>query len=608
MTDNADNLTEFIFGNLSQPEGRLRRLKTSRLGLYHPPLPAPRPDEDIEITVSVGIDVAVRAIDLYYTTDGTIPIPDNPRVRVLPFVRRSIDWDTLVWSYLETWTATIPGQPNGTSIQYTILATTPTGIEISCPYLDPVAIEKLSHLGELDRQILNEFGKHNPPRVYGFFVAERNLPDWFREAIIYEIFIDRFADTTDLPDDLDLGEPHGGSIAGIISQLDYLVNLGITCIWLTPIFASSSYHGYDPKDHQAIDPRYGSIEEVKTLLAAAKKRNLRIIFDFVANHFSNEHPAFIAAVQDKNNPQYSWFRFRDWPEEYDCFFDVPSQPEVNSDHREVRQYLIESARYWLQLGVDGFRLDYANGCTHAFWSSFHHATRQENTDSVIFGEIVEVPSFLRSYTGILEGCLDFKFLELSRGFFAYKNLSVSQFDKALSQHLAYFTTDLVLPSFLDNHDMNRFLWIVGEDKRRLKLAALCQFTLPNPPIIYYGTEVGVSQRATVGRLEESRVPQSWGEKQDRELLEFYQRLIRFRRDNLEMIKWGRQAFLLDDEREIYGYAIGRYRVILNNSDRPNSIFISRGEIVFSTDSENGWMGENELSIAPFSGLIFEGII
>jgi cyclomaltodextrinase / maltogenic alpha-amylase / neopullulanase len=608
MTDNADNLTEFIFGNLSQPEGRLRRLKTSRLGLYHPPLPAPRPDEDIEITVSVGIDIAVLAIDLYYSTDGTIPTPDNPRVRVLPFIRRSIDWDTLAWSYLETWTATISGQPNGTLIQYTILATTPTGIEISCPYLDRQGIEKIYNLGELDQQILNEFGKHNPPRVYGFFVAERNLPDWFCEAIIYEIFVDRFAGTTDLPDDLDLGEPHGGTIAGIISQLDYLVDLGITCIWLTPIFASSSYHGYDPKDHQAIDPRYGSIEEVKILLAAAKKRNLRIIFDFVANHFSNEHPAFIAAVKDKNNPQYSWFRFRNWPEEYDCFFDVPSQPEVNSDHLEVRQYLIESARYWLQLGVDGFRLDYANGCTHAFWSVFHCATRQENPDSVIFGEIVEVPSFLRSYTGIMEGCLDFKFLELSRGFFAYKNLSVSQFDKALSQHLAYFTTDLVLPSFLDNHDMNRFLWIVGEDKRRLKLAALCQFTLPNPPIIYYGTEVGVSQRATVGRLEESRVPQSWGEQQDRELLEFYQRLIRFRRDNLEMIKWERQAFLLDDEREIYGYLIGRYRVILNNSDRPNFIALSREEIVFSTDSESGWTGEKELAIASFSGLIFEGII
>lgn len=603
MIENTGNLTEFIFGNLSRPEGRLRRLKTSRLGLYHSPLPAPRPGEAIDIAVSVGIDIAVDSIDLYYTLDGTIPSPENPGVTVIPLTRRSIDWDTLEWSYLETWATAIPGQEKGTLIQYSILATTPTGEKISCPYIDRRGIEKLYKPEELDPKTLQQFNAFPSPRVYGFYVDDRSVPDWFREAIIYEIFVDRFAGNEDLPEDRDLGEAHGGTIAGIISKLDYLADLGITCIWLTPIFSCTSYHGYDPKDHRAIDPRFGSIEEVKILLAEAKKRGLRVIFDFVANHLSNEHPAFIKARQDKNVSYFSWFRFRNWPEEYDCFFDVPSQPEVNSDNEEVRKYFIESARYWLQMGVDGFRLDYANGCTHAFWSAFHHAARQEKSDSVIFGEVVEVPSFLRSYSGIMEGCLDFKVLELARGFFAFKTLSVSQFDKALSQHFHYFDNDLILPSFLDNHDMNRFLQIAGEDKRRLKLASLCQFTLPYPPILYYGTEVGVSQRATVGRLEESRVPQLWGEKQDRELLEFYRALIRFRRENSRLWRGERRTFLIDDDREMYGYSIGGYKVILNNSDRSRSISLPRGEIVLSSDRDNQWQGERELPLAPFSGAI-----
>ena len=160
----------------------------------------------------------------------------------------------------------------------------------------------------------------------------------------------------------------------------------------------------------------------------------------------------------------------------------------------------------LQQGCDGFRLDYAHGVSHAFWSVFRAAIRQIKADSVMVGEITQPPSVMRSYVGRMDGCLDFRLLEILRRFFVFENLTVSQFDQSLEQHLAYFKTNLVLPSFLDNHDMNRFLWMVNGDRRRLKLAALCQFTLPHPPIIYYGTEVGLSQIENVGPLEESRLP------------------------------------------------------------------------------------------------------
>ena len=154
------------------------------------------------------------------------------------------------------------------------------------------------------------------------------------------------------------------------------------------------------------------------------------------------------------------------------------------------------------------------------------ATRGAQPDSVTIGEVVDTPALQRTFEGRLDGCLDFMLLQALRGFFAFGDTSASEFDAFLRRHLAFFGDGLVLPSFLDNHDMNRFLWIVRGDTRRLKLAALCQFTLPGPPIVYYGTEVGLSQQRDVrsadgsGHPEEVRLPMPWGATQDAGLLRF----------------------------------------------------------------------------------------
>lgn len=154
--------------------------------------------------------------------------------------------------------------------------------------------------------------------------------------------------------------------------------------------------------------------------------------------------------------------------------------------------------------------------------------------------------------------------------------------------------------------MNRFLWIVQGDRRRLKLAALCQFTLPYPPIIYYGTEIGLSQLKTVGRLEESRLPMKWGEGQDRELLLFYKQLIRLRRQ--EPLVWGqsRKTILLDDEDGIYGYACGNYTVLLNNSPEWRKLAIADEKdfkIVLATETDIHWDKHDKLCLLPFSGVV-----
>jgi glycosidase len=473
-------------------------------------------------------------------------------------------------------------------------------------------LKQLSDTEDFDFKSLAKRYRNNQPQVYGFVVDDQPIPEWLRDAVIYQIFVDRFASDpgTDFKQPDDRSGIYGGTLKGIISKIDYLNELGVNCLWLTPIFPSPSHHGYDPIDYSAIEPRLGTREDWQLLVWEAHQRNIRIILDYVANHFSSEHSAFQAAIGDRNHPNVEWFRFRNYPLEYDCFFDVPGQPELNSDHPGVRDYFITNACQWLREGCDGFRLDYAHGVSHAFWSKFRAATRQIKSDSVTFGEITQPPSVVRSFAGRMDGSLDFKLLELLRGFFVFESLTVSQFDKALGQHFAYFGSSLVLPSFLDNHDMNRFLWAVDGDKRRLKLAALCQFTLPNPPIIYYGTEVGLSQLKAIGRLEESRLPMIWGNEQDGDLLAFYQQLIALRRQSTQ--HWRQhQPLIIDDTNRVYGYECGDYVIVLNNNDREITFSLphwQHSQLMITTDATTVWNAPTaQLNLPPFAGVILSVI-
>ncbi|MFM8294695.1 MAG: alpha-amylase family glycosyl hydrolase, partial [Microcystaceae cyanobacterium] len=158
------------------------------------------------------------------------------------------------------------------------------------------------------------------------------------------------------------------------------------------------------------------------------------------------------------------------------------------------------------------------------------------------------------------------------------------------------------------HDMNRFLWATNGDKRKLKLAALCQFTLPNPPIIYYGTEVGLSQLQAVGRLEESRLPMLWDKDQDQDLLTFYQQLIQLRRqDSQYWYQQQLQAVILDDVNCFYGYQLGNYMIALNNQDQSITLALPNWknyQLAIATDPAILWnKSTGELTLPPFGGVI-----
>jgi glycosidase len=159
----------------------------------------------------------------------------------------------------------------------------------------------------------------------------------------------------------------------------------------------------------------------------------------------------------------------------------------------------------------------------------------------------------------MDGALDFLWLQAARKLFAFGTFDVGQFEQFLSRHEHFFAgRNFVLPTFLDNHDMNRYLWVSRGDKRKLRQAAVCQFTLSAPPIVYYGTEIGLSQlrdvrQAQFGILEESRLPMPWDERQDRDLYAFYQTLIAFRKKSSALKVGGRTPLIVDPGTGRYGY-------------------------------------------------------
>jgi glycosidase len=380
----------------------------------------------------------------------------------------------------------------------------------------------------------------------------------------------------------DLDRVFGGTLKGITENLAYIADLGFNCLWLNPFFPDHTYHGYHATDYFAINPRLGDENDLRQLVSQAHARGLRLLLDFVANHWGSRHPTFQAAIRDRDSEFYHWYRWKHWPDDYETFFEVSDLPQINLDHPPARDHLLSAVRYWLtDFDFDGCRLDYALGPSHDFWTDFGATVRQVKPEAWIFGEVVDTPQRQLTYWGRLHGCLDFVLQQALRNAFAFGDLDLAQFDAFLEKHEAFFPAAFSRPSFLDNHDVNRFLWLAGGDTRKLKLAALCQFTLAGPPIVYYGTEAGLSQEQDMvqpdGRhhMAVARRPMLWGDDQDADLLAFYRWLIHFRRRHPSLWRGRRQTVHLDAANGTYAYTrSGQGEIVtvcLNLSDRHRQV-------------------------------------
>ncbi len=544
-------MREFIFGTLSSEEKRVRFHKARQRGLWHDlrlePL-APRASDSPLVSVTAGLDSAIDNLECQLL---------EPEQTAIPLAPARTEWDVINWAYVQTWQATLPPQPEGTLVRYRIEA----------------------RLRDGQRPILADDGA-----IFSYLVGDPDPPSWAAEAIIYQVFPDRFSRGAGRAwkQTQDLDGIFGGTLRGVIENLDYIADLGFNCIWLNPFFPDHTYHGYHATDYLAVNPRLGDEEDVRQLVSQAHARGIRLLLDFVANHWGSRHPTFQAARQDRDSQYHHWYRWKKWPDEYETFFSVRDLPQINVDHRPAREHLFAAARHWLlDFDFDGFRLDYALGPSYDFWTEFRDTVRRAKPEAWIFGEVVETPEKQRSYWGRLHGCLDFVLQQALRDTFAFGDMNLAHFDAFLEKHEAYFPVAFSRPSFLDNHDVNRFLWLTGGDKRKLKLAALCQFTLAGPPIVYYGTEVGLSQHRDMiqpdGRhlMAEARLPMVWGADQDLELLAFYRWLVHFRRQHPVLWQGQRRTVHLDAKQGTYAYQrFDSHEVVtvcLNLSDERRSI-------------------------------------
>lgn len=517
-------MADFVFGGIEADEQRLLATeRDARAGIRHfhaitPPDPAP--GESVRLVVQVGPDVAIDRVTVYVTTDGALPAGSQGvaqqglAVHLNPIATR---WEPLIWDYVTLWEGELPGQPAGTLVQYVI-----EGWRSFDPPLSVWSREQ-----RIDRT-------SEARTLYGYHVDDFATPAWAHRAIVYHVFVDRFTGVENRW--LEPGEMEhfaGGTLRGVIERLDYIAALGVTALWISPVFVTESYHGYDTTDYFNVDPRFGSNADLLELFEQAHARNLRVILDFVANHTSVQFAPFVEALNDPSSEYRRWFSFDPAYEHgYRTFFGVAAMPQLDADLPAVRAFLSKAAQHWLVAGADGLRLDYAAGPSHVFWSSFRAACRQVKPDCWLFGEVTRAGDMLRTYSGRLDGCLDFSFCRAVRMLCAQPQpaMTLSQFANQVQASQRFFDADFTQPAFIDNHDMNRFLWAAGNDRRRLRLALALLFGLGGSPCLYYGTEVGLGQpRAKGPWREEARHPMLWGEAQDRDLLRYTTQLIDFRR-------------------------------------------------------------------------------
>ncbi|QHW32491.1 DUF3459 domain-containing protein [Paenibacillus rhizovicinus] len=366
-------------------------------------------------------------------------------------------------------------------------------------------------------------GKHVEEQIAAGSTEKKAAPavqiDEQPGTVYYEIFVRSFYDSN--------GDGIG-DLNGVTAKLDYLKDLGIGGIWLMPIQPSPSYHGYDVTDYYGVNKDYGTLADMKRLTSEAHKRGIKVIMDLVVNHTSSEHPWFKAALADPKSPYRNWYHIESkdaqvkadgavggdpWhPYGNEKYLGVFSEgmPDLNLDEPAVRREMIKVGNYWLEKGIDGFRMDAAKHVYGDFastinsdavkaknqqwWQAFRAGISETKKDAYIVGEVWDSPVIIAPY---LDKAFDSAF-----NFDTAKKL-LSGADQERNPDVAYTLqriyemygkssggTFLDAP-FLSNHDQNRTMSALGGNVDHAKMAAALLLTLPGNPFIYYGEELGM---------------------------------------------------------------------------------------------------------------------
>ena len=421
-------------------------------------------------------------------------------------------------------------------------------------------------------------------------------PDWFGRGVSYQIFPDRFCrsrvpdpaglvgdrtvhenwqDTPEFRPD-ERGEIRnrdffGGDLAGIISKLDYLKSLGVTTLYLNPIFEAASNHRYNTADYMAIDPMLGTAEDFRALCREAHARGMRVLLDGVFNHTGSASRYFnadgfypeLGAAQSKDSPYYNWYHFTHWPDSYDAWWGIKTLPAVEENQASYRDFIIRSedsvVRHWLRCGADGWRLDVADELPDDFIAELRQAMDAEKPDCLLLGEVWEDGSNKIAYDRRRKyllgrethGLMNYPFRTAALDWLCGGDAAA--FRESMEQLRENYPSPAFYSAmnFLSTHDTPRILTLLGGEptpadkaeraaarlspagrelaRRRLMLGALLLYTFPGSPTVYYGDEAGME--GYEDPLNRRTFP--WGQ-EDEGLLRWYRRLGQLRGGRLSL--------------------------------------------------------------------------
>lgn len=462
-----------------------------------------------------------------------------------------------------------------------------------------------------------------PDKKFQITVYDKNFktPEWWKNSICYQIFPDRFAKSADSEKNLDSrndiirrnwgddpfykpeqfggkylsNDFFGGTLKGIEEKLPYLADLGVSCIYLNPIFKAYSNHRYDTGNYKEIDPILGDDKDFDHLCKTAESFGIRIILDGVFNHTGSDSLYFnksgnydsIGAYQSTESPFYNWFRFSEHPDKYESWWGIDTLPQVEEHCKEFQDYILTDkdsiVKHWLKKGASGWRLDVVDELPDFFVKILRREAKKQNPDAVIIGEVWEDASHKVAYDELREYFLGEELdsvmnypLRSALIDFIMKNIDAEGFNKRIMSLKENYPTPAFygLFNFLSSHDTERILTVLGGknysnkdeqcnaklsgcEKERAKAKMMCmislQMLLPGVPVIFYGDEAGIEGY----RDPFCRRCFPWGN-EDGELLAHYKKAIATRNES--------SAFTAGEFETIYKFCQGFGFIRYNDKD------------------------------------------
>ncbi len=500
------------------------------------------------------------------------------------------------------------------------------------------------------------------PWQLSVFSADFTTPEWIKGGVFYHIFVDRFFKGADhpirpgavsrsdwgeipvyLPDEngtIRNNDFFGGDLDGVIQKLPYLSELGVSCIYLSPVFEAASNHKYDTSDYMKIDPSFGNEDTLRELCKKSAELGIKVICDGVFNHTGDDSLYFDryanyggnGAYNTKESPYYSWYNFTNWPDEYESWWGIKTLPQVNENNPDYRNFILGTngvLEHWMNAGIAGWRLDVADELPESFLRLLRSTVKNKDADALIIGEVWEDATTKIAYGqrrhyfdgSELDSVMNYPFKSAIIDFILSGDAeAICEVVETICENYPKPALDSMMNS-LGTHDTNRILTVLGGKhydnrderalatlseyertaaKRKLTLAAVLQFTLPGVPCLYYGDEAGLEG------FEDpfNRRCFPWGH-EDLEIQNMYRKIIKTRRGS--QVFSGGEYKTLTASGGVYAFMRKkdgcRVLVAVNMSAKEISLALDVAGILLFSESAS--ISGNILNISPLGCAVAE---